>query len=428
MDIMSDQVTKGSNPGDGTAIAPYDNFTHTASEGSSERWYKTLYRAIRRANLVINNIDKLTFNDEDYKNRLIAECRFLRAFFYSKLVRGFGDVPVVLVTDPSLDLGKTPVDEIFSTVIWPDLEYSLENLPEKSEYSDEDAGRATKGAARALMARLYLFNGDFVNAEKYALEVINSSEYELEPNFSDVFSADHEHGIESIFEVGALPFAFGQGGNQYANTWGIRGTPNRGWGFGRPAYPWIAMMDANQDPRMDASVIFLGEVLDGVETAGDGNTPDTTIVDGEIVEIEVYNQKVWHPGPGTIDSYGFNMRLIRYADVLLMAAEALNENDKPAQALVHLNSVRERARGGDATILPDVSTLDKAQLRQAIENERDYELAFEGLRFWDLVRTGRAEDVLGTLGYQPGKNELFPIPQSEVDISEGKIGQNNGYQ
>ncbi|WP_421869196.1 RagB/SusD family nutrient uptake outer membrane protein [Marinoscillum sp.] len=427
LDIMSDQVTKGSNPGDGTAIAPYENFTHTASEGSTERWYKTLYKAIRRANLVITKVPEIEFTDDNLKIRLEAEARFLRAFYYSKLVRGYGDVPLVLETDPPLDLGKTATEEIYDQVIFPDLQFAVDNLPEKSDYDTEDMGRATKGAAKSLLARLYLFLGDYTNAETYAMEVINSDQYDLEDDFADAFSEDNEFGVESVFEVGALPLGFGQGGNQYANTWAIRGTPNRGWGFGRPAYSWILMMQANDDPRMDASVIFLGEVLDGVETLGDASTPDTTRADGEIVEIEVYNQKVWHSGEGTQGSFGFNMRVIRYADVLLMAAEALNENDKTAQALTYLNQVRQRARGGDNTILPDITATDKATVREAIANERNYELAFEGLRFWDLVRTDRAEEVLGPLGFIPNKNELFPIPQSEVDISEGRIGQNPGY-
>lgn len=429
LDIMSDQMTKGSNPGDGTAIAPYDNFSHTATEGSGERWYKTLYQAVRRTNLVINHVpNPEILMDEDLRVRIVAEAHFLRGYFYSQLVQGFGDVPLVLETDPPLDLGKTPRQQIWDEVIFPDLEHAAEFLPEKSDYSPDDAGRATKGAAKALMARLYLFLGDYVNAEQYALEVINSTQYDLEPNFSDAFSADHEFGIESVFEIGALPFPFDQGGNQYGNTMAIRGTPNRGWGFGRPAYPWILMMQANDDPRMDASIIFLGETLDGVVTQGDATTPDTTRVDDTITEIEVYNQKVWHPGTGTDESFGFNKRVIRYADVLLMAAEALNENSKPDEALVYLNEVRERARGGDNTILPDITTTDQAELRQAIADERNYELAFEGHRFWDLLRTGRAEAVLGSLGFTPNKNELFPIPQSEVDISEGRISQNIGYE
>lgn len=119
--------------------------------------------------------------------------------------------------------------------------------------------------------------------------------------------------------------------------------------------------------------------------------------------------------------------MIRYADVLLMAAEALNETGRSVQALLYLNEVRERARGNDDQILPDITTTDPNQLREIIYEERSRELAFEGLRYWDLVRTDRAEEVLGPLGFEAGKHELFPIPQSEINISEGKISQNPNW-
>ena len=147
--------------------------------------------------------------------------------------------------------------------------------------------------------------------------------------------------------------------------------------------------------RLDASVIFLGEVLDGIEILGDDATTDTTRVDGQIVEIECYNQKVWTPGTTAQESFGHNQRIIRYADVLLMAAEAANENGSPNVALNYLNQVRARARAGNTDILPDITATDQATLRLLIEDERNYELAFEGLRYWDLVRTDRASTILG---------------------------------
>lgn len=124
---------------------------------------------------------------------------------------------------------------------------------------------------------------------------------------------------------------------------------------------------------------------------------------------------------------GHNRRIIRYADVLLMAAEALNENNKPNDALVYINEVRSRARAGNLGVLPDIVTTDKSQLRNAIYNERAKELFMEGLRFWDLIRTDRAESILGPLGFIKDKNEIFPIPQSEIDISGGVIIQNPNY-
>jgi len=426
-DIMSDQATKGTNPGDGLTTAVFEDFTYDSNDPAMDRYWKTLYLAIRRANLVINRVPNIDM-DEGLRNRLVGEARFLRGYFYSLLTRGFGDAVLTTDENPPLDLVKSEELTILNELIIPDLEFAAEALPFKGEYDPEDYGRATKGAANALLARIHLFYGDFSSAEEHALAVINSNQYQLETDYADIWLPSTEHGVESIFEVGALPLPTSDGGNQFGNTQGIRGTPNRGWGFGRPAYPWIVQMVNEDDPRMDPTVIFLGEVLDGVVTGGDANTPDTTYDDNNnIIEIEVYNQKAWHPGTQAVESFGHNRRIIRYSDVLLMAAEALNENGNPTQALTYLNEVRARARGNNPAILPDITTTDQAQLRDLIAEERNDELAMEGLRFWDLLRTGKAVEVLGPLGFTPNKNERFPVPQSEIDISEGRITQNEGY-
>lgn len=427
LDMMADDGLKGSNPGDGIAISVYDKFEHNAIEGTAERWYKTVYEAIRRTNLVINEAPNIDM-DADLRDRFIAEARFLRAYFYSIIVRGYGALPKVTEIDPPLDLGRAPVDELLSEIIYPDLEFAAATLPKRSEYPSEDLGRATQGTAQALLARVKLYFGEFTDVENLTREIIQSNEYSLVPEFDRVFRSDNEHNEESIFEIGALAENFVDGGNQYGNTQGVRGTPNKGWGFLRPSYlDLIVEYVANEDPRMDATVLFHGETLDGILISGDGSNPDTVIQNGQIVEVECYNQKVWVPGTSSIESFAHNRRIIRYADVLLMHAEALNENGKSAEALPFLNMIRERARGGDNDVLPDVTTTDKSALRSAILAERKYELALEGLRFWDLVRTGRAEEVLGPLGFTANKNELLPLPQSEIDISQGRITQNPGY-
>jgi hypothetical protein len=207
----------------------------------------------------------------------------------------------------------------------------------------------------------------------------------------------------------------------------VRGTPNRGWGFNRPSLDLRDAFEPN-DPREQGTIIELGDVIDGIEIQGDGQTPDEiTDENGNVVQVESYNRKVWIQGTSTDTQYGHNRRLIRYADVLLMAAEALNENNKPGEALIHLNEVRERARQGDSSILPDITETNKAALRDIIMHERRVELALEGHRFWDLVRTGRAPDVLGPLGFEEGKHELLPIPQSEIDLSQGTLNQNDNW-
>lgn len=424
LDIMSDDARKGSNPGDGAAtIGTYDRFQHIPTEGSLSSWWNTLYEGVKRANVVLENVPLISM-DQDLQNRYVAEARFLRALFYFDLVRAWGDVPLVTSVLIPLDRPRTPKDQIYELIIT-DLMAAAEVLPEKSEYNAADLGRATRGAAKALLAKVYLFRNDFVNAEKYALEVIQSVQYSLEPDFTNATGIAGEFGVESVFEVGSLPFeGIERGGNQYANVQGVRGSPNRGWGFNRPSQDLQNSFETG-DPRLDATVIYLGEVLDGITIVGDGATPDVMEdEEGNIIEIECYNQKVWTPGTDVPTQFGHNRRILRYADVLLMAAEALNENNKSALALPYLNEVRARAREGQAGILPDITTTDQTALREIIFEERRHELALEGHRFWDLVRTDRAPTILGPLGFVAGKHELLPIPQIEIDLTQKRITQN----
>ncbi|MGD9994237.1 MAG: RagB/SusD family nutrient uptake outer membrane protein [Salinivirgaceae bacterium] len=424
-DIMSDDAYKGSNPGDQIAvIGLYENFSFTTTGSELASWWSTLYQGIKRTNVVLNKVPDIIM-DETLKNQYLAEASFIRALIYFDLVRAWGDVPLITELDPPLLLERDPASSVYN-LIETDLLFAIENLPEKSEIEITQLGRATKGAAKALLAKVYLFQSDFINCEKYALEVITSLEYDLEPVFTDANGVNGEHGVESVFEIGAQGVE-AEPGSQYANVQGVRGTPNRGWGFNRPSMELRNAFEAN-DPRLKGTIIDLGDVIDGITIMGDGTTPDVT-EDGEgnIIEIECYNRKVWTPGTTVPPQFGHNRRIIRFADVLLMAAEALNENNKPDLALIHLNRVRARAREGNNAILPDITTTDKTALRDIILNERRIELALEGHRYWDLVRTGKAEEVLSPLGFTSGKHELFPIPQNEIDLSQGKMEQNNNW-
>lgn len=425
MDIMSDDAHKGSNPADGVnTIGPYDTFTITTTQDGLDRWWTSLYQGIKRANVVIEKVPSIDM-DANLRDRYLAEARFLRGLYYFDLVRAWGGVPLITTTTPALQVPRASQDDIYD-LIEGDLLFAVQYLPEKSAYGEADLGRASKGAAKSLLAKMYLFQHDYVNAEIYSLEVIGSFEYDLEPVFVNANGKDGEHGIESVFEIGAMEVE-GSVGNQYANTQGVRGTPNRGWGFNRPTLD-LRYNFEEQDPRLKGTIIDLGDVIDGILILGDGTTPDETFDENDnLIEVECYNRKVWIPGTSTNTQFGHNRRLIRFSDVLLMAAEALNENNKPEQALVHLNRVRERARQGNEEILPDVTTTDKDQLRDLIIQERRMELALEGHRFWDLVRTGKAAEVLGPLGFITGKHELFPIPQTEIDISQGTLTQNPNW-
>lgn len=425
LDIMSDDARKGSNPGDAAStIGPYDKFTFTTTADELQSWWLTLYQAIKMSNVVIIKVADIEM-DATLKNRYLGEAHFLRALYYFDLVRAWGDVPLVTELIPPVQLNRSKAEQVYE-LIESDLHFAIENLPEKTAYTSDQLGRASRGAANALMAKVALFQQDYVNAEKYALEVINSNIYDLELVFTDANGVTGEHGKESVFEIGAA----GQEappGNQYANVQGVRGTPNRGWGFNRPT-PNLRGIFEEGDPRLKGTIIDLGDVIDGITIVGDGPTPDITYDDdGNIIEVEAYNRKVWTPGTDVPSQFGHNRRLIRYADVLLIAAEALNENNKPGEALVYLNKIRFRARQGDDSILPDVTTTDKNELRNAILLERRRELAMEGHRFWDLVRTGKAAQVLGPLGFITGKHELLPVPQNEIDLSQGVLTQNPNW-
>jgi hypothetical protein len=311
-----------------------------------------------------------------------------------------------------------PVADVYN-LIEQDLTDAIAVLPEKSQYATADLGRVTKGAARGLLARAYLAQGDFVNTEKYALEVINSGQYALLANYAQIFRIAGEHSSESVFEISSTTGTLNS--SQYNQVQGVRGTPNLGWGFNRPSDNLVSSFE-QADPRRDATILYPGEVLP------DGSA---IIQDNPDIVNERYNQKAWVPLAPSGDNFEGqgNLRLIRYADVLLMAAEALNENGNPTQALVYLNMVRARARGTSMTILPNVTTTDKNALRTRIWNERRSELAMEQQRWFDLLRQGRAASVMQAVGknFVIGKHELFPIPQVEIDLSSGNLQQNPGY-
>jgi tetratricopeptide (TPR) repeat protein len=428
-DIMSDDATKGSNPGDqaGT-LGPFESFQHTVTSEFVVNWWRALYQGIRRSNVVLDRVPRIQM-DETLKNRFLGEAKFLRALFYFDLARGYGGVPLITSSTVEANQVRSSVEEVYQ-LINSDLKFAIANLPEKTDQPATDLGRATRGAAKALLGRAYLYQQKFDSAALYSKEVIDSDVYDLEPDFDNANSVSHEHGIESVFEIGGIGALGGidGGNNQYTLGIGVRGTPNRGFGFDRPSLNLINSFEAG-DPRMQSTVIFLGETLDGILIEGDPLTPDETKDEnGNLIEMETYSQKVWVPGTTVAESQGHNRRLIRFAEVLLNAAEAFNEMGNAPQALIYLNRVRERAREGNTTILPDITTTNKDALRDIILEERRHELAMEGFRFWDVVRMGKGPDIFGPLGFQAGKHELLPIPQSERDLTQNRLTQNPGWE
>ena len=420
-DILSDDSDKGSEPNDAPFLLEMDNFLFDAANIAPKTLWDGYYRAIFRANIAIERVPEIKM-DVALQNRLIAESKFLRAYFYFNLVRWFGDLPLVTkqLTQDDFKQSRAKTADVYAQIIT-DLKAAIDVLPEKSKYSTDDLGRATKGAARGLLAKVYLTAKDYANAEKYANDLINSNEYALLADYNTIFTREGENAAESIFEVQAtVSTDRADGGSQFNEVQGVRGTPNLGWGFNRPSDSFVLEFEPG-DPRRDATILYEGEAL-----------PDgSAIVERNPRVFNArFNQKAWVPThPATNGSGPGNIRLLRYADVLLIASEAANENGKTADALKYLNLVRKRARGANTNILPDVTTTDKAQLRDKIWHERRVELGMEQHRWFDLVRTGRAEAAMIKNGksFTKNKHELLPIPQAEIDLSSGTLLQNPGY-
>ncbi|RNL95130.1 RagB/SusD family nutrient uptake outer membrane protein [Sinomicrobium pectinilyticum] len=406
-EIISDNADKGSTPtSTGTDKHFLDGLTHTSTTPSIAAMWERWYKSIGRASYAIEYAEEYGLTDEDYKNRLIGEAKFLRALNYFWLVRMFGDVSLQH-TDL---LTRAPEEEVYD-FIEQDLLDAIATLPNKSEYASGDLGRATKGAAQALLAKVYLYKKQWEDALNYAGMVMTSGEYSLEPNYEDIWRVYSENGVESIFEVQARGEQIAHGVNQYSQTQAPRGTGGWGWGFNVPSEDLLNAFNEEGDTiRRDATIIFRGETLwDGREVSGS-------------VENPMYNEKAYSSANlGDADG-DKNVRILRLAEVLLIHAEAANELGDSNTALTSLNQVRARVK------LPEVTTTDQGQLRELIWKERRLELAFEHDRWFDLIRTGQAGEVMRAHGkpFEDGKHELFPVPNDQINQTP-EMTQNPGW-
>ncbi len=425
-DVISDDADKGSTANDAPLVSDIDNFSLDATNPFVAPIYKGHYRAIARANVAIENIPKVEM-DAALRDRLVGECKFLRAYSYFLMVNWFGDLVLVTTTlqgDEYYSQARQPRALVYDQ-IEQDLKDAIAALPEKDGYAQADKGRATKAAARGILAKLYMLKKDWAAAETQCLEIINSNKYSLLTRYADNFLPIGENGEESIFEIQAVALptqqAASPGASPFNMVQGVRGIPNLGWGFNRPSDNLVSSYE-NGDPRREATVIYVGETLPDGTTQVQNNP--------EIINAR-FNQKAWVPAhPGLQDNGPGNIRVLRYSDILLLAAEAKNEQMKAGEALPLLNQVRKRARGSNGFILPDVTLTDQSLLREKIYKERRVELAMEQQRWFDLLRWGRAEQVMvaaGKTNFVAGKHELLPIPQSEVDLTSRKVVQNFGY-
>lgn len=425
--MRGDDAQKGSDPGDGVDAETYfDNFQYTTDFWLVNNYWTGHYNLINLSNNVINEADSLNLTDEMALIN-VAEARFLRAFAYFNLVRAFGEVPIIdfrIYTASDAIKPKSSIAEIYQ-LIDDDLTYAVSQLPVEKDWDGRFPGRAVKGTALAVKAKTHLARRQWSAALNAAEQIITSGEYDLNTPYHEIFTEARENASESVFEIQAFYDQSNTNlGINYAVHQGVRGAGawNLGWGWNVPNVILENAFEEN-DPRKDATLLYSGML----------NSPYNETLP-ENVNRPYWNKKVY-TNPQIRDRAGnrqgqwFNFRVIRYADVVLMAAEAANETGNSDKALEYLEMVRARARANNTSILPEVTTTDQEELREAIRHERQVELGMENERFFDLVRWEIDIVTLhaaGKTGYQI-KHRFLPLPQPEIDKSGGILIQNPDY-
>lgn len=396
----------------------FEQFTVNDRQPILASTWRNYYNLINRANIILSTIEKADVSIVKNKERYIGEAKFLRALAYFDLVRIFGDLPTIttnVTVEEAYKTGREKVDIIYDKVIIKDLIDADSRLPVK--YTGVDVGRATKGAARAILGKVYLTRKDFVNAEA-TLKQVTAMGYALLPNYKDLWNYTvNEHHSEYIFDI-EYEEGIGEGSpftHTFIPAWttltdfyGIKGgTPPSD---GAPTPALFASFDA-KDVRRNISILY-GITINGVFTP---------IPTNSIQASKSYSTKYITPVASNNDSRA-NWKVIRYADVLLMYAEALNETGKTPEALIFLNMIRNR--GG----VPLFAGLTQSDTRDRIYQERRFELSLEGHRWFDLVRTGRAFTTMQFIGMKPHMT-IFPIPLTQLQIINNPaiFSQNPGY-
>jgi hypothetical protein len=420
-EIASDNALAGGESyNDPIGLHQIDDMIHGGVNNELRNVLRWNYAGITRVNYIMENKDNIDFPG---KEQIIAEARFLRAYYYFELVRFFGDVPLVidkrLGIEEATQLDRTPKEEVYAQ-IEADLQAAAEVLP----WTASIKGHADKGAALSLLGKAYLYQNKFGEAASTFDQVIGSGMYSLLSNYTDLFTAGNENNSETVFDIeytglegGSYGCLICLEGNAAPGFQGIRQYNGPVYGDGNSYnVPTAALYNAFSpiDPRRAATVLDIEAFI-----ASQPDPSSITYAQG-YQHTGYYNNKyIKRQGeiglPDNDLTSPVNYRVIRYADVLLMAAEANYQigNTSLAQQLV--NQVRTRAG------VPGVSV----NSINVIYQERRYELSGEGHRFFDLVRTGTAADFIE--GFIAGKHEVFPIPQVEIDLAGGNWQQNPGY-
>jgi hypothetical protein len=388
-----------------------DALTYTPRTDEFNTFWKLQYTGITQCNLVLDNIDAITMN-ATRRDQIRGEALFLRSYYYFLLTQVFGDVPLLIkVTPPDeLKVPKTPKATVLAQ-IEADCALAADLLP--ATVAAADAGRATKGAALALAAKAYLYDKNWEKTLEFVGKVKALNVYNLMPDYADNFRKSTQNNAESVWEIQHTNLQLGVG--NFLNQWWAS-KKYEGYGFAEATESFVLAFEAN-DPRRKFTVALNNEDYFGVVYKNSFSTTKYSVRKYLQAKAEV-TQKA----DGDI-----NYTAIRYAEVLLWEAEALTELNRVQEAQAPLEIVRARARAqatNPATTLPAITITDQAAMREAVRHERQVELGFEMHRFFDLVRWGIAAQTLP--GFQVGKHEVFPIPQTEIDLNPALV-QNNGY-
>jgi tetratricopeptide (TPR) repeat protein len=430
-DIMAGNSIVGAGGGtDGIETQDEANFTTLPENAGVLDLWRGPFPGILRCNLVLDKVPAINM-DETLKNRVLGEAKFLRGHYYFILVRFFGDVPLILKPlYPGDDLrpARTPKAQVYEQIIQ-DLQDAANLLPPSEQYSGADVGRASKGAALGMLAKVYLTLGQWQKVVDYA-DQVKTLGYALNEKYEQNFNPGIENTKESLFEVQyASDGKFDFWSNENQSSWLSTFTGPRnadmvagGWGWNQPTQEFVNAYEAG-DLRKDVTILYEG----GPKFDGKDYKKNVSMTGYNLRKFLVPKSIA-----ATYDNSPMNFPVLRYADVLLMKAEALNELGKTTDAQVSssdpnatLNKVRLRAG------LPDVSGLSQAALRDKILHERRMELAFEGQRWFDLIRVNNGQYGLSFL-HSIGKTNattkhlLLPIPQQERDVNPN-LTQNPGY-
>lgn len=423
-DIASDNtLAGGENANDVPGIQEIDDMIHTPINQQLRDIWQWMYAGVNRANYIMEFQDKTDFAG---KEGVLAQTRFLRAYYYFELVKFFGDVPFAVDTrlqfGDQFSINRTPKEEIYLQMEQ-DLMFAADNLP----YVQSQTGRITKGAAQAMLGKVYLYQDKFTEAAAVLEDLIDNGPHDLITDYSTMFENDNENNIESVFEVqytdvegaGFECFQCSEG-NIAVGFNGIRNYNGplfeSGFSFNVPTQDVVDEFEEG-DMRLETAILDID-----AWAAETGATFSTGFEHtGYFNRKYISRQGDLNTGDANLTNPN-NYRAIRFADVLLMAAEALNRGGiSDSRAQMYLNRVRERAFGNSDN---NVSATGSA-LTDAIYHERRVELVGEGHRFFDLVRTGRAASEIN--GFQSGKHELFPIPLIEIQLAGNQWEQNPGY-